>query len=343
MRIAVVSPYALDLPGGVQTQVLEIAAGLRSRGHDAWAVGPAVRTNNEQFTSIGRYVRIPANQSVAPVALGPSVMRRTLRALAGADVVHIHEPFMPLTSWAALRADARLVVTFHADPTRLMRTIYRGMAPLTERVLRRAHAVTAVSPIAASAVVGRRPLVIPNGITLPKLSAHRAAAQVVFVGRDEPRKGLDILLAAWPAVHERVPESRLIVMGAPRSEVPAGVTALGPVAAATKWDVLCSSAVFCAPNLGGESFGITLLEGMAAGCAAVASDLPAFTHLLGGSGVQLPAGDPIGLADTLIDVLTDRSRVTELGRQARLRAEDFSWTRVLTAYEATYNGHPNSL
>lgn len=338
MRIAVVSPYGLDVPGGVQTQVLEIVAGLRDRGHIAWAVGPG-QNSDESFRSTGPHIRVPANRSVAPLALGPRVVRRTKRALAEAEVVHLHEPFMPLTSWAALGTHARLVVTFHADPSPLMRAVYKLGAPVTRHILRKAGALTAVSQTAATAVAGISPVIIPNGITLPELGTEeRNRAQVAFLGRDEGRKGLDILLDAWPTVMARIPHANLVVMGAQRTHLPPGVTALGPVAGDEKWNLLRSSAVFCAPNLGGESFGITLLEGMAAGCAPVATDLPAFTHLLAGSGVQARAGDPLALADALAEVLGNPSHQAELAQMARRRAEEFSWPKVLDAYEAAYLG-----
>ena len=159
---------------------------------------------------------------------------------------------------------------------------------------------------------------------------------MAFLGRDEPRKGLDVLLEAWPQVVASVPDANLIVMGASRARVPAGVVTLGAVDADRKWEILTASAVFCAPNLGGESFGITLVEGMAAGCAAVASDLPAFIHVLDGAGRVFPVGDAGWLAQTLVEVLGDRDETDRLGEASLARAGDFSWERVLDAYENIY-------
>lgn len=340
-RIAVVSPYSLDKPGGVQEQVLGIAAGMRHRGYDAWAVGPGHPRDVPEFVrTIGRPVDVPANRSVAPVALGPGVIRRVHEAVDGADVVHVHEPFVPMASWGGLTSGSRVVATFHADPSAVIRLGYRAAAPLLRRVIDRADVVTAVSPVAASAIrpLGVDSVEIPNGVAMPDTTATviRHPRRVVFLGRDEPRKGLNILLGAWPAVRSRFPEAELVVMGARRSRLPDGVTALGIVGAEQKWEVLASGAVFCAPNLGGESFGITLVEAMAAGCAVVASDLAAFAHVLGGTGRLFPVGDEAGLVEILVGLLEDPAGTAALGERGCRRAERFSWQRVLDAYEAVY-------
>ncbi len=337
-RIAVVSPYALDRPGGVQEQVLGIVKGLRGRGHDAWAVGPGNPQDVADFVrSVGTVVDIRANRSVAPLALGPGVLVRVRRAVDGADVVHVHEPFMPLTSWGALSAGGRVVGTFHADPSATVRFAYRAAAPLLRRVVAKADAVTVVSPVAGSAIrpFCQDPIEIPNGVALPENhpEADRRPRRVVFLGRDEPRKGLDVLLTAWPSVRNRVPDAELVVMGANRNRLPGGVTALGTVGAEQKWEVLSSGAVMCAPNLGGESFGITLVEAMAAGCAVVASDLAAFAHVLGGTGRLFRVGDATALADVLVGLLEDPAMAAALGAEGRSRAGQFSWDRVLDRYE----------
>ena len=339
MRIAIVSPYALDIPGGVQQQVLELAERLRGRGHDAFVVGPGAG-GESGAVDVGGSIGIPANGAVAPVALSPRVWGRVGRALSDVDVAHVHEPMMPLVGWAAMSRSRPLVLTFHADPSRAMRMAYRLLGPLVRRAARRAGAATVVSPTARSAVDHLRKDIeeIPNALDVQSYrpDVTRAQRQVAFLGRPDPRKGLDLLLEAWPGVHRAVPEAELVVMGgAPPVDLPA-VRFLGRVDEAAKRETLAASGVFCAPNRGGESFGITVAEGMAAGCAVVASDLPAFADVLGGSGVLFPTGDVRRMRTALINVLSDTERIERLGLDASQRVARFDWDRVVDRYEDLY-------
>ena len=256
-------------------------------------------------------------------------------ALAGFDVIHIHEPMMPLVSWAALSVGApRRVVTFHADPSSVVRRLYRRARP--KWMLGSDTAVVAVSPTAASALDWLDQVhIIPNGVRKIRSSGQRNVKQVSFLGRDEPRKGLDVLLAAWPAVLAAHPEAQLIVMGASRAAQP-GISFLGRVDEATKDVQLGASAIFCAPNLGGESFGITVVEAMSAGCAVVASDLPAFGDVLGEAGIWFPKGDSATLARQLINLLDDPDGTKQLGLRAAEAAACYDWDRVTSAYVQLY-------
>ena len=329
-RIALVSPYALDVPGGVQDQVMGLAEQLDRRGFDTVIVGPRA-----DRTGVGSILRIPANGAVAPISLSPGVWGRVRSALIGADVVHIHEPFMPLVGWAALTSSApHTVGTFHADPSRLIRAAYRSLRP--RRLLRNLSAVSAVSSTAASAVDWLTDVsIIPNGVRSNAATIERVPKQVAFLGRDDPRKGLALLLDAWPAVAARHPDARLIVMGSDGQDSP-GLSFLGRVDEATKESVLASSGVFCAPNLGGESFGITVAEAMSAGCAVVASGLPAFRDVLGEAGRFFPPGDRHELAAQLGDLLSDPLEGIRLGEQGLGRAADFAWDHVTDRYLELY-------
>ncbi len=289
---------------------------------------------------VGRTVRVRANRSVAPVALGPGVMGRVRAAVQGADVVHVHEPFVPLVAPAALTAGIAVVATFHADASPGVRRLYRIAAPLWKRLLRETRAVTAVSEVAAEPA---RPLtaavrIVPNGVEVAsyRVPLERRDRRVVFLGRDEPRKGLDVLLTAWPRVRREVPDAELEVLGAVRERAPAGVCFRGRLPDEEKRRALAAAGVFCAPNLGGESFGITVLEGMAAGCAVVASDLRGFRELLGGAGTLVPAGDPAALAAALVRVLREDALRTALATKGSQRAELFDWAHVLDRYLDVY-------
>ena len=339
MKIAVVSPYALNVPGGVQHQVVELAARLRDNGHDAFAVAPGAG-DVAGAVDIGSSVRARANGSVAPIALWPGAYRRALRATAAADVVHVHEPFMPLVGWAGMRAKTPSVLTFHADPSRFMRLIYRAGAPVLRRAMTRAGAVSAVSAIAHSAIAPLDHSVerIPNALDVGsyRLNPERLPLQVAFLGRPDRRKGRDVLLSAWPAVRKRMPEATLIVMGGGDTPNIEGVRFAGRVDEEDKRQILATSAVFCAPNRGGESFGITVAEGMAAGCAVVASDLPAFIDVLDGTGTLFENGNVRALSAALCDVLSDPESRHRLALASSARVEDFDWATVVSRYIDLY-------
>jgi len=336
LRVAVVSPYALDIPGGVQQQVLGLVEHLRRLGQEAFAVGPAAGAAG---ASAGRPVMFPVNRSRAPIALSPMAVRRVRAAVAGADVIHVHEPMVPLVGWAALRTGRPTVVTFHADPSPMFRAAYRWGRGLVRLLLGDVLATT-VSRTARRAVepLGLDVVEIPNAVDVGsfRVEAQRDPRRVAFVGRPDPRKGRDLLLSAWPAVRSEVPDARLVIVGGGESRPVEGVEYLGRVSEAEKRSVLAGSGVFCAPNRGGESFGITVAEGMAAGCAVVASDLPAFGDVLGGTGLVFRNGDPHGLAGALKAVLADPGLRERLAAGSSARVERYDWGKVISRYTELY-------
>lgn len=347
MHIAVVCPYDLQAPGGVQQICRELVDRLRRVGDEAVLVGPGAAPDS---VSVGRGVRIPANRSIVPLTLDPGAVARTRRAVAGADVVHVHEPFVPFVGWAALGAGRPVVATFHADPAPWTRRVYRLGSPLGARLLR-SSVRTSVSPVAAGALPEAwHPVeIIPNGLDTDAyvVEVDRSPARIVFLGRDEPRKGLDVLLAAWPAIRGAVPEAELVVVGADRPGSIAGVEFAGWVDEDRKRRILASASIQVAPNLGGESFGIVVAEGMAAACAVVASALPAFRAVLGTSGVLVPAGEAADLAGAVVDLLRNPEQTRSLGHRARRSAARFDWARVLdryrTAYESAQSRHRSTI
>jgi phosphatidylinositol alpha-mannosyltransferase len=159
---------------------------------------------------------------------------------------------------------------------------------------------------------------------------------VAFLGRDDPRKGLDVLLRAWPRVVAAVPDAELVVAAGDRREQLAGASFVGAVDDEAKRRLLGDAAIFCAPNLGGESFGIILAEAMASRCAVVASALPSFAHVLGEAGALVKPGDDQGLAGTLIALLQDVERTVRLQDRAVARVRRFDRAAVLGAYIETY-------
>lgn len=336
MKVAIVCPYDLGRFGGVQDQALSLAAWLRDVGHEAFVVGPG--DGPAGTVSVGRSVPVPANGSVAPVSLRPRQLKRLVAATEGVDVVHIHEPLMPTVSLAATRLpDVPKVGTFHADPSRTLRRLYRSAGAVARRIVARLDVVTAVSPVAASVVDGLAPVrLVPNGIDVAAYHPSPGSfGRVAFLGRDDPRKGLDVLLAAWPQVLAAIPDAELVVAAGERREELAGVR-FATVPEGEKRAYLQDASIYCAPNLGGESFGIVLVEGMAAGCAVVASALPAFAHVLGDAGVLTKPGDADGLAGALIRVLGDAALCRELQDRALQRVARFDRRAVLDGYLAAY-------
>ncbi|HEY5685406.1 MAG TPA: glycosyltransferase family 4 protein [Acidimicrobiia bacterium] len=337
MKIALVCPYDLGRPGGVQQQVVELCRRLTEAGHEAWAVAPGVGPG---WHSAGRPVVISGNASRVPLALSPAAISRVRKAVAGADVVHVHEPLMPMTSLAALLSAGSVVATFHAAPPNWVRALYRGAAPLLRGRMRGAQ-LTAVSAVAAAAVPGSwGPVtVVPNGLDTEAYrfeGVARVGRRVAFLGRDEPRKGLDVLLEAWPAVRRAVADAELVVMGASRPLSLPGVVFRGRVDDGAKQEALAECGIFAAPNLGGESFGIVVAEGMAAGCAVVASDLDAFRAVAGEAAEYVPGNDPVALADRIIRLMTDERSRDDLGAAARVRARRFDWSVVVEGYLDVY-------
>ncbi|MCJ7726043.1 MAG: glycosyltransferase family 4 protein, partial [Acidimicrobiia bacterium] len=290
---------------------------------------------------VGRTTRVAANRSQAPISLSPRTPARVRAAVGDADVVHIHEPLMPMTSLGVLwSAVPPRVGTFHADPGAVVRGVYRGAAPVLRRLTGRLAVVTAVSETARSAITRfADPRIIPNAVDVAgfrSAAGERDPLRVVFIGRDEPRKGLDVLLDAWPRVRADHPYARLRVVGAARERAPEGVEFLGRVSGDQKRSELASAAVLAAPNLGGESFGIVLIEGMAAGCAVVASDLEAFRAVAGGAAVFAEPGDPGALAIGLSKLLGDPDRTLAAAEAGNRLVERYDWSRVVDAYLGAY-------
>lgn len=339
MRVCLVSPYDLTQDGGVQAQVRGLAGWLRSRGDEVRLVAPLL-PEGEPGVAVGRVTRIRSNRSLAPICLSAGIPARMEGAIGWGEVTHIHEPLMPRVGWAALRSPGPKVVTFHADPPAWVRTLYRGLGPWVRSLSKPGAMVTAVSRQAAQALSGRwgPERIIPNGINIrfgaEEVTRHRG--RVVFLGRDEPRKGLGLLLEAWPEIKRRHPHAELVVMGAERPDPPEGVVFLGRVSEEVKDRTLRSAQVYVAPNLGGESFGIVLVEAMAAGCAVIASDLRSFREVVGSAARLFATARNTALVDQVDEVLDNFSLSERLSEAGRERASLFSWEKVGPAYRKCY-------
>jgi phosphatidylinositol alpha-mannosyltransferase len=353
VKVLLVCPYSWATPGGVGAHVANLAEALRLRGHEVRIVAPDA-ADSPGVTSIGRSFPIPYNGSIARLAFGPRVAMRVRVVIRRyrPDVVHVHEPFAPSVGLATLLSTRRpIVATFHASAPRSR--AYRIAAPALRPLYRRLAGRIAVSEEARRTVegaLGNGVRVIPNGVTVALFSGlpEPEGSAVLFVGRFEPRKGARVLIDAFPALKERWPGATLIMVGegserrACEQAVPDplrdDVTFVGRVQPWELADAMGRSAVVAVPSLGGESFGIVLLEGMAAGRPVVASNIPGYAAVLrdGVDGVLVPPGDAPALADALAGVLGDRERALAMGRSGKERAARYDWPVVAGEIEGVY-------
>jgi phosphatidylinositol alpha-mannosyltransferase len=350
MRVGLVCPYSLTVPGGVQGQVLGLAHALRQLGHDARVLGPCDGPPPEPgVTPLGRSIPTAANGSVAPIAPDVSCQLRTIRALRDEafDVLHLHEPLVPgPTMTSILFRNAPLVGTFHAAGGS---AAYRYLRPGVRWLSRRLDLRCAVSEDArqmAHDALGGEYTLLFNGIEVDRYAKAEpwpsTARTVLFVGRHEPRKGLDVLLAAFPMLP---PDVRLWVAGdGPQTaalqaeHTDPRIEWLGRIDDHEKAARLRAAEVFCAPSLRGESFGVVLLEGMAAQTPVVASDLPGYRNVArsGADALLVPPGDPVALADALRGVLDDARCADALVTSGQQRAEEFSMANLARRYLDLY-------
>jgi phosphatidylinositol alpha-mannosyltransferase len=350
----------MDSHGGVQNHVLGLARHLGAQGHRPQLLAPGRladdvrdRLGESTFCSAGASVPVPYNGSVARVSFGPLTAARVRSWLRRGrfDLLHVHEPITPSISLLALAlAETPVVATYHtATPrSRTMQVAGRTLAGLVAKI----DAGIAVSETARAVVVqhlGRDALVVPNGFDHAAYAGRSGAdaarwrggrrPRVSFLGRlDEPRKGVDVLLAAVPAIRAARPEVEVVVAGLGSRALPSGVTGRGALSEGDKRALLAGTDVFVAPHLARESFGIVLLEALASGAAVVASDLPAFADVLhGGPGTPLgslvPPGDPDALAAAVLAAL-DRGSAT--GGEARQRIARYDWSVVGSEIAAVY-------
>lgn len=365
MRVAMVSPYSWAHPGGVNSHVRGLASEMMRRGHSVTIVAPddGVEVPGAALKSAGRSMPFPANRSVAWLALVPGTGAKVRRALSEGtfDVVHVHEPLVPLVSTAAVRAsECRVVGTFHAAGDR--RALVYGLARVFYRdVHRRLDRLIAVSESAKSLVLPHFPgdyELIPNGIDIERFSGKRERPEnlpaggpvVLFVGRNEKRKGLSVLLEALPILLREVPDCRLVLVGEGLEDravlhgldgsLREHVSVLGYVSDGGLPAYYDAADLFCAPALGGESFGVVLLEAMACGTAVLASDIPGYRDVLDqtGGGRLFKTGDPKDLAVNLAMLLKNAGLRGELSANGLEGVRKFFWSHIGDRLEECYCG-----
>ncbi len=364
MRIALVSPYSWTYPGGVTRHIEALADELQAVGHEARILAPfdpddalARRMHRgacpqpmslpDRVVPLGRTAGFPANGAIsnlAPTVDSVLALWRELQT-GGYDLVHVHEPVVPLVGWYAPNCAGGLpmVGTFHSFSENAF-TNGIGVALGARRHINRLHARIAVSEAAAWTArrfFGGRYRIVPNGVQLDhdrEMPAPVCAGEelrILFIGQAVERKGLSVLLRAFEALREHVPATLTLVGAAPEEIAPLllddrGVSALGKVTEDQKIAQLRRADVLCAPSLGGESFGMVLTEAFAAGTPVVASDIAGYRDVVrdGVDGLLTPRGEARELAEALRVLAFDPARRERMAAAARERAERFAWPRV---------------
>ncbi len=382
-----VCPYSLSRPGGVQGQALGLAAALRRRGHAIWVLAPASGghrmghgdgapdiaadpADSGGTIVVGRSVALPANGSIAPVALWPGAARRAREKAVDAkvDVVHLHEPFAPTLGYGFLvRPVLPMVATFHRSG---LHVGYRVIAPLARRLGPRIAVRCAVSESAratAAQVVGGPFELLFNGVDLAELESTETATpqgatgagpdgsavppgsvSLLFLGRHEPRKGLLVLLEAFQRVSEEANAVLWIAGNGPmtgelRRRFPPSPRHvwLGVLSEGEKVRRIRAADVLCAPALGGESFGMVLVEGLAARTAVLASDISGYREAAGGHAELVEPGDVASWAEAIVRMAGEvRSGSGRASREAldlgEAHASGWSMDRLAACYEERY-------
>jgi phosphatidyl-myo-inositol alpha-mannosyltransferase len=381
VRVALLSPYSWTYPGGVTRHIEALSAELTALGHDAHILAPfdpddalsrrlhrGARPQRldppEQFVALGRTAGFPANGAVSNLVATPGgvrALRRELRC-GGYDVLHIHEPVVPLLSWDALCSagtELALVGTFHTYSENVLTNGVVATGLGARRRMNHLHMRIAVSEAAAWTArrfYGGRYRIVPNGVRLDAAEPPGSHAEpslhgkpdgplrILFIGQAVERKGLPVLLRAFEALREQV-SATLTLVGAGADEVAhmmlddRGVHALGKVSETRKLAELERAEVLCAPSLHGESFGMVLTEALAASTPVVASDIPGYRDVVrdGVDGLLTPPGDALVLAEALRSLALDPPARARMAAAARLRAERFAWphvaAEVLDCYE----------
>ena len=374
MRIALVSPYSWTYPGGVTRHIEALADELAAVGHEPRILTPfdpddrlsvrlhrgarpQAREQPANVVSLGRTIGLRANGAVSNVALAPSAVARMRRELREGDydVVHVHEPIVPVVGWDAVGSSGLpLVGTFHTYSTNRLTNNLGNLAGARRR-FNRLHVRIAVSRAAAwtgERFFGGHYRVIPNGVAVPDRISRAAAGmpteqqplRLAFVGQAVARKGLPVALRAFEALREHVPVT-FDIIGVERAQIETmladlhGVNALGKVGDAEKTAVLAAADLLVAPSLGGESFGMVLTEAFAVGTPVVASDIAGYSDVVrnGLDGVLFGRGDATALAQTLLELAYDVPRRHAMSLAAAEHAHRYAWplvaAEVLNAYE----------
>ena len=364
MRIVQISPYSWDAPGGVQVHIGQLSRHLRERGHDVMVLAPGDTPGfREGARIVGRPYPVHVNGSVARLCFSRRSSHAVRKALEvfTPDIIHVHDPLAPSTSMlGVIHRNAPVVATFHSYFARehFEGRVYTAIAPLLRPVWKRVDRRLAVSTAARHSVcsrMGDAPIeIVPNGADVD-VFAHAAPAQLppgrrlLFVGRLEPRKGFPVAVRAFASLAERYADLQLVVVGdgdertAVDQLAPAirsRVHMMGRVSAEALPTFHKAADIFISPATGSESFGIVLVEAMAAGLPLVASDIAGYREVARDrrEGLLVQPSDHDALANGVERLLQSPALAAELGERGRLRARAFAWDTIIDRLEGVYDG-----
>jgi phosphatidylinositol alpha-mannosyltransferase len=369
MKIAQITPYEYPFPGGVTEHVFHLDRCFRELGHTVKIIAPVSEDQTDLPDNVisisSSIVSIPFSGSVSRVTLSPRIylpVKRLLRKEAF-DVVHLHEPLTPLLTLVALRHSKTVTVgTFHAYREK-PHLPFETVAPLFERLIGKLDARICVSEAAQELVSHYFPgdyVVIPNGIDMRRFGPQVAPIEkymdgrpnILFVGRLEKRKGFRFLMRAYPYVVEAFPEARLLIVGAydrddkdpfvryARMHNLHGAKFIGRVSSEELARYYRTCHIFCAPSTGYESFGIVLLEAMAAGKPIVATNIPGYRSVMtdGQEGLMVEPENEHALAEGIIRLLRDPELGWAMGERGQQTAAQYDWPiiarQILALYES---------
>ena len=367
MKIGIVVPFSWSYWGGVNEHADQLARSLMERGHEVRIVignDPPGRLTRllhpragnhvpppDYVIPVGRSVIVPANGTLPNIVLSPSAAPRILRTWKRErfDVVHVHEPYAPLSAYAIATALSPVVVTCHASGSNWFNWGKFFWGVVMERVDYRI-AVSEQAQSAAGRFMDGPIEIVPNGVGIPPLADPGGRdGNVVFIGRHDPRKGLEYLLRAWPTVRAET-GGRLRVIGADplsvrflmrRKGLPAdGVDILGSVAEDVLTAELERASLLVAPSIGRESFGMVLTRAFACATPVVASDIDGYREVVDATtGLLVPSADAAALAAGMLELLHDDNRRRRLGEAARAVAiERYAWPKISERIETIYEG-----
>lgn len=372
MRILQVSEHYFPHVGGISEHVFFLSRELGRRGNEVEILTsriPGPLPNEVSTVRIGRGMALPMNKSFSRITVGAGIWRRISRLLGKNhyDVIHVHGSLAPMLPMAVLhysrndKPRTTAIGTFHAghDPSSLYRVF---KYPLRRQFFRYYDGLIAVSPVARDTMAHFFPgnyRIIPNGVDTEMFSpgpsalaeeVPRSSLKLLFMGRFDPKKGLRHLLAAMPLIAERIPDVKLVVCGGgPRAmksyyrrfispEVSEAIIFAGEIIGAQRAEYYRWCDISLTPSIGAESFGIMLLEAMACGKPVIASDIPAFRHVMSESeGVFVRPSDPVDIARGVTELCSRRKMWKRIGRAGRRKALAYSWSTVAGLIEDYYH------
>jgi phosphatidyl-myo-inositol alpha-mannosyltransferase len=350
MRVALVCPYDLARPGGVRSHLAGLGRALVARGHRVEIIAPSPETSLDGLAVVpcGASRDFPFGGTHIDFTWAP--WRRVLEvSRRGYDLLHFHtiwNPLVPFQLASVYRGPK--VATFHDVPSPATPAVASSAMPFGAGLIRRVFVdeVIAVSPVVSKYL--RHPHeVIPNGIDVPAtLPPEGTRGSILYLGRLEPRKGVGTLIDALALLGADAPPVRIAGDGLSRAQLEREVTQrglrnvsfLGEVGESRKWELLRDASVLVAPSLGGESFGIVLLEALAAGAVPIAADNPGYRHLLAERADDLlfPVGDAARLAVRIREIMCDDDRRTALQRWGQQFQQQFAWPALAGRIEQVY-------